>query len=49
MDTVQVVKEVVQLAWTMWPDDECIIHVAKAAEGLSDYQLLKKDSAPWSY
>jgi hypothetical protein len=34
MDTVQVVKELLQLAWTMRPDDERVTHVAKSAEGL---------------
>jgi hypothetical protein len=34
MDTVQVVKELRQLAWTMGPDDERVIHVAKPAEQL---------------
>jgi hypothetical protein len=34
MVTAQVVKEVDQLAWAMWPDDERVIHVAKPAEGL---------------
>jgi hypothetical protein len=36
MDAVQVVKELRQLAWTMGPDDERVIHVAKAAERLVD-------------
>jgi hypothetical protein len=39
MDTIQVVKEVSQQAWTMWPDDECVIHVAKPAEGLMGHPL----------
>jgi hypothetical protein len=34
MDTVQVVKELQQLAWTMRPDDKCIIHVVKSSKGL---------------
>jgi hypothetical protein len=36
MDTVQVVKELQQLAWTMGPDDERVIHVAEPAERLVD-------------
>jgi hypothetical protein len=34
MDTVQVVKELRQLAWTMGQNDEHVIHIAKPAEGL---------------
>jgi hypothetical protein len=34
LDTVQVVKELGQLLWIMWPDDEPVIHVAKSTEGL---------------
>jgi hypothetical protein len=36
MDTIQVVKELRQLAWTMGPGDERIIHVAEPAEWLVD-------------
>jgi hypothetical protein len=31
---VKVIKEFSQLAGSMRPDDECVIHVAKPAEGL---------------
>jgi hypothetical protein len=34
MDTVQVVKELQQLAWTMGPDDEHVIHLVKQAQEL---------------
>jgi hypothetical protein len=34
MDPVQAVKEFSQLAGSMWPDDERVVHVAKPAEGL---------------
>jgi hypothetical protein len=39
MDTVHVVKEVCQLAWSLWPDDKCVIHVAESAEGLVGYRF----------
>jgi hypothetical protein len=39
MDTVQVFKELRQLAWTMGPDDERVIHVAKPAELHVDRRL----------
>jgi hypothetical protein len=32
MDTIQVANEVNQLAWTMWPDDNHVIHAAKPAD-----------------
>jgi hypothetical protein len=34
MDTVQAIKELRQIAWTMGQDDERVIHVAKPAERL---------------
>jgi hypothetical protein len=34
MDPVLEVKEFSQLAGSMWPDDERVVHVAKPAEGL---------------
>jgi hypothetical protein len=34
MDTIQAVKELRQLAWTMGPDDERVIHVVEPAERL---------------
>jgi hypothetical protein len=36
MDTVQVVKELRQLVWTMGTDDERVIHVTESAERLVD-------------
>jgi hypothetical protein len=35
VDTVQVVQEILQLIRSLWPDDECVVHVAKPAEGLA--------------
>jgi hypothetical protein len=34
MKSVKVIKEFSQLARSMRPDDECVIHVVKPAEGL---------------
>jgi hypothetical protein len=34
MDTVQMVKELRQLAWTVRPDDKRVIHIAEPAGGL---------------
>jgi hypothetical protein len=34
MDTVQVVKEVLQPVESMWPDNESVVHVTEPAEGL---------------
>jgi hypothetical protein len=34
MKSVKVIKEFSQLAGSMRPDDECVIHVVKPAEGL---------------
>jgi hypothetical protein len=34
VDTVQVVKEVLQLVGSMWPDDKRVIHVMKPLRGL---------------
>jgi hypothetical protein len=39
MDTVQVVKEVIQLVWSMHSDGEFVIHVMKQAEGLVGHPL----------
>jgi hypothetical protein len=39
MDTIQMVKELRQLAWTMGPGDERVIHVAEPAERLVDLSL----------
>jgi hypothetical protein len=39
MDTVQVVKKLRQLAWTMGPDDKHVIHAVKLAEWLVDRPL----------
>jgi hypothetical protein len=39
MKSVQVIKKFRQLARSMWPDDECVIHVAKPAEGLTGRRL----------
>jgi hypothetical protein len=39
MDTLQVIKELRQLACTMGPDDKCVIHVTKPAERLVDRSL----------
>jgi hypothetical protein len=39
MKFVKVVKEFSELAGSMRPDDECVIHVAKPAEGLMDHRL----------
>jgi hypothetical protein len=39
MKSVQVIKEFRQLVWSMQPDDECVIHVAKPAEGLIGRRL----------
>jgi hypothetical protein len=33
MDSVKVIKEFSHLAGSMWPDDECVVYVAKPAEG----------------
>jgi hypothetical protein len=34
VDAVQVVKEVLKLVGSVWPDDKSVVHVAKPAEGL---------------
>jgi hypothetical protein len=34
MDSVQMVKEFSQLDRSMWSDDECVVYLAKPAEGL---------------
>jgi hypothetical protein len=39
MKSVQVIKEFRQLAGSMWPDDECVIYVAKPAEELIGHRL----------
>jgi hypothetical protein len=39
MKSVQVIKEFCQLAGSMRPDDECVIHVAKPAERLIGRRL----------
>jgi hypothetical protein len=39
MDSVQAVKEFSQRAGSMWPDDECVVYVAKAAEGVMGRRL----------
>jgi hypothetical protein len=39
MKSIQVIKEFCQLAGSMWPDDEYVIHVAKSAEGLIGRRL----------
>jgi hypothetical protein len=39
MKSVQVIKEFRQLAGSTRPDDECVIHVAKPAEGLIGRRL----------
>jgi hypothetical protein len=36
---VQVVKEVDQLAWTMWPDNAHNIHIMKSIEGLVGHPI----------
>jgi hypothetical protein len=33
MDSVQVVKEFIQLAESMWPDDKRVVYVAKPGDG----------------
>jgi hypothetical protein len=39
MDSVQVIKEFSQLAGSIWPDDECVVYLAKPAEGLMGRRL----------
>jgi hypothetical protein len=39
MKSVKVIKELRQLAGSMRPDDKCVIHVAKPAEGLIGHRL----------
>jgi hypothetical protein len=39
VDTVQVVEEVLQLFGSVWPDDKCVVRVAKPAEGLVGSQV----------
>jgi hypothetical protein len=39
MKSVKVIKEFSQLGGSMWPDDECVIHIAKPAEGLIGRRL----------
>jgi hypothetical protein len=39
MDSVKVIKEFSQLAGSMWRDDECVVYVAKPAEGLMSRHL----------
>jgi hypothetical protein len=39
VDTVQVVQEVLQLVGSVWPNDECVIYIAKPAEGLVGRQV----------
>jgi hypothetical protein len=39
MDTTQMAKEVNQIAWAMWPEDKCVIHIAKPAEEHVCYHL----------
>jgi hypothetical protein len=34
VDTAQVYKEFRQLTGSMWPDDECVVYVAKPVKGL---------------
>jgi hypothetical protein len=33
MDAIRVIHKVIQPVRTVWPDDECVIHVAKPAKG----------------
>jgi hypothetical protein len=39
MKSIQVIKEFHQLIGSMWPDDGCVIYVAKPAEGLIGRRL----------
>jgi hypothetical protein len=39
MNTVHMVEEVSQLAWSVWPHDERVVHVAEPAEGLMGHCL----------
>jgi hypothetical protein len=39
MKSVKVIKEFSQLAGSMRPGDECVIHLAKPAEGLMGRRL----------
>jgi hypothetical protein len=39
MDSVKVIKEFSQLAGSIWLDDECVVYVAKTAEGFMGRRL----------